>query len=155
MAYRFTPDRYYVAYGSNLNIEQMRRRCPTAEIFDTAFLNNHRLLYKGSKTGAYLTVEKAKGHKVPIAIWKVSEYDEARLDRYEGYPDFYYKATVHMHPKNGRDYDAFIYIMHEDRQIAIPALYYVETCLQGYEDFGFDSAYLDEAFAYSKEVIQG
>lgn len=26
--------KYYIAYGSNLNLEQMARRCPTAKVVD-------------------------------------------------------------------------------------------------------------------------
>ena len=38
-----TKDRLYIAYGSNLNLEQMKRRCPTAEVVGTAELKNWRL----------------------------------------------------------------------------------------------------------------
>ena len=40
--------RLYVAYGSNLNVEQMRLRCPSARIIGTAEINNYELLFKGS-----------------------------------------------------------------------------------------------------------
>ena len=32
------PKRYYIAYGSNLNILQMRWRCPSARIIGTSEL---------------------------------------------------------------------------------------------------------------------
>ena len=53
--------RYYIAYGSNLNVRQMRMRCPTARIIGTSVLKDYELLFKGSKTGSYLTVEKKPG----------------------------------------------------------------------------------------------
>ena len=49
--------RYYIAYGSNLNVRQMRMRCPHATILGTANLKGWELLFKGSKTGSYLTIE--------------------------------------------------------------------------------------------------
>lgn len=52
--------RYYIAYGSNLNVRQMKYRCPTAKIAGTAVIRDYELLYKGSKTGSYLTIEKRK-----------------------------------------------------------------------------------------------
>ena len=76
--------RYYIAYGSNLNVQQMRWRCPGARIIGTAELQDYRLLFKGSKTGSYLTVEPEKGCTVPVAVWEVTEQDELALDRYEG-----------------------------------------------------------------------
>ena len=86
--------KYYIAYGSNLNIRQMRWRCPTARIIGTAELVGWRLLFKGSKTGSYLTIEPFAGSRVPIAVWDVTPEDELALDHYEGYPSFYYKKEL-------------------------------------------------------------
>ena len=38
--------RYYIAYGSNLNVGQMRMRCPHATILGTANLKGWELLFK-------------------------------------------------------------------------------------------------------------
>lgn len=84
--------RYYIAYGSNLNIRQMRMRCPSARIIGTAVIQDHELLFKGSQTGSYLTIEPKVGVSVPVAVWSVEAEDEAALDRYEGFPAFYYKG---------------------------------------------------------------
>lgn len=65
-----TKDRFYIAYGSNLNIEQMARRCPTAEIVGTTFLRNWRLMFRGKNT-AVATVEKQEGSQVPVLIWRL------------------------------------------------------------------------------------
>ena len=45
--------RYYIAYGSNLNIPQMRMRCPQAKIIGTSEIKDYELLFKGSQTGPY------------------------------------------------------------------------------------------------------
>lgn len=55
--------RYYIAYGSNLNVRQMKYRCPTARIIGTSVIKDYELLFKGSKTGSYLTIEKRKANK--------------------------------------------------------------------------------------------
>ena len=67
--------RYYIAYGSNLNTQQMRFRCPNAVVMGTAELKDWRLVFKGSKTGSYLTIEQAEGYTVPVAVWEVNEVD--------------------------------------------------------------------------------
>ena len=77
--------KYYLAYGSNLNVRQMRYRCPTAKPIGITAIPDYELLYKGSKTGSYLTIEKKKGSLVPIVVWEVTAADEKRLDAYEGY----------------------------------------------------------------------
>lgn len=148
--------KYYIAYGSNLNITQMRHRCPGALVVGTGYINDYQLLFKGSKTGSYLTIEKAEGSKVPVAIWKVNEEHEKALDRYEGYPDFYYKKEIEIDfisikRKLPHHSKAFVYIMHEDRKLGIPSSYYMQTCLEGYDRFGFDNRYLLKAFIISKE----
>ena len=142
--------RLYLAYGSNLNKAQMAYRCPDARVLGTAALVGWELLFKGSKTGSYLTVERQEGSQVPVAVWEVSEADERALDRYEGYPRFYYRKTLVLpvlHDGTGeiRRRRCFIYIMHEDRPEGMPYAEYVRTCRQGYRDFGFDQRYLDAA----------
>ena len=122
--------RYYIAYGSNLNIPQMRMRCPGARIIGTSVIEDYQLLFKGSKTGSYLTIEPMEGAKVPVVIWEVTETDEKALDRYEGYPNFYYKKEMTLDIKGIRTgkvrrRDAFAYIMHEERELGIPSWYYV------------------------------
>ena len=146
--------RYYIAYGSNLNIQQMRFRCPGARIIGTAWVDDYHLLYKGSKTGSYLTIEPMEGARVPVAVWEVTADDEARLDRYEGFPTFYYKKELKLDIKGiktgkSRRRKCFVYIMHEDRPIGLPSRFYIETCREGYHDFGFDEQYLREALDYS------
>lgn len=126
--------RYYIAYGSNLNIRQMRMRCPSARIIGTSKLNDYELLFKGSKTGSYLTVEKKPGGTVPVAVWEVTENDEKALDRYEGFPNFYYKKELTL-PIKGirtgkiRKRRGFVYIMHEDRPLGVPSVPYMQTCI--------------------------
>lgn len=140
---------YYLAYGSNLNIGQMAHRCPDAKIVGTAVIKDYRLLFKGSRTGSYLTIEKAEGYTVPVAVWKVSDADIRSLDRYEGYPSFYYKRTMILPCSDGKRHRCFVYIMHEERPLGIPSQYYVETCEQGYDAFGFDKYKLYQAAEYS------
>lgn len=147
--------KYYVAYGSNLNVRQMLIRCPNARIIGTSEIPDYELLFKGSKTGSYLTIESKVGASVPVGVWKVNSTDETALDRYEGFPTFYYKTEVEL-PIKGirtgkiRNRTAFVYIMHEDRPFGIPSRYYVETCLEGYRNFGFDKNVLFEAVKNSR-----
>lgn len=43
------------SYGSNLNVTQMKTRCPSARIIGTSVIKDYELLFKG-KTGSYLTI---------------------------------------------------------------------------------------------------
>ena len=150
--------RYYMAYGSNLNVQQMQWRCPDAKVVGKGELKGWRLLFKGSKTGSYLTIERCEGYSVPVAVWEVTEQDEIALDRYEGFPTFYYKEELPFEYRGimtGRKHKkaVFVYIMHEDRPIGIPSRHYLETCAIGYKLFKFDIKPLKEALLLSEEVM--
>ena len=151
------PIRYYLAYGSNLNLEQMSRRCPTARKVGTSVIHDYRLMFKGSSSGNYLTIERANGHAVPVGVFVVNENDEASLDRYEGYPAFYYKKDINVELKaddgSFSQIEAFVYIMHEDRKLGRPSDEYVERVSEGYKAFGFDSRLLDEAIEFSSPKV--
>ena len=51
--------KYYLAYGSNLNIQQMAVRCPGARAVGTATIRDFKLAFRGSGTG---------GHYVPYPV---------------------------------------------------------------------------------------
>ena len=149
------PKKYYIAYGSNLNIRQMKQRCPSARIIGTADLAGWQLLFKGSKTGSYLTIERKNGSTVPVAVWEITAEDEKALDRYEGYPSFYYKKKLPLRYqgiRTGRTHscNAMVYIMHEERPLGLPSQFYVNTCAEGYRYFGFDIGFLVDAINNSK-----
>ncbi len=127
----------YIAYGSNLNLEQMAYRCPTAKVMGASTINGWRLLFRGSRTGAVATVEPFKGGSVPVLMWELTPEDEAALDRYEGWPFLYRKETVEAQ-LNGKTVMAMVYIMNEGRPFGQPSCYYYTTILEGYRDAGFD-----------------
>ena len=151
--------RFYIAYGSNLNIRQMRMRCPGARVIGTSEVRDYELLFKGSKTGSYLTIEPKAGASVPVAVWEVTERDEMALDHYEGFPDFYYKAEMVL-PIKGiktgkvRRRRVFVYIMHEERSLGLPSASYVAVCREGYDAFGFGQRYLTDAIQRSVEGMK-
>lgn len=101
----------YVAYGSNLNVQQMSYRCPGATVAFTGYLINWKLLYRGSHTGSYATVKRQKGSRVPVAVWNIDSKNEKALDLYEGYPRFYKKRNVFVQLKNGTRKKAMIYFI--------------------------------------------
>ena len=69
---------YYLAYGSNLNVEQMSRRCPNAIKVGSITLNDYELEFR-----ILLTIKPSKGKVVPIGVWELNKDDEASLDMYE------------------------------------------------------------------------
>lgn len=143
--------RLYVAYGSNLNLEQMKHRCRTAKVYGKGRLQDYRLLFKGSLGNAYLTIEPKKGKEVPVVIWEIEREDELSLDRYEGYPSFYFKEDLEVELETGETVKAMVYIMTDIRTyLSLPSKSYFEAVVEGYESFGFDTKILEEAIEISK-----
>ena len=143
-------DRYYIAYGSNLSVDQMAVRTPDAVIAGTGIIKDWRLLFR-----QFATIEKCKGYSVPVLIWKISKRDEKSLDRYEGFPRFYSKKnlTVAVTSLNGQDlgeFNAMVYIMtqeatHMRSVIPLPSKHYYSVLYAGYKMFGFDESLLEDA----------
>lgn len=129
----------YVAYGSNLNLTQMARRCPKAKVIGVGKLNDYQLTFR-----RVATIEKVKGAVTPIGVWEITPTDEIALDIYEGYPSYYRKETVEVEMFDGTTKSAMVYIMNGGKADMPPQGYY-ETILQGYEDVGLDAKYLQAA----------
>ncbi len=100
-----------IAYGSNLNIEEMSERCREAEIIGAGVLENYQLLFKGEEKNAYLTIEKKEGAVVPVGLWKITPSDEIALDEYEEYPLMYDKVELPVKTDSGDMIHAVAYIM--------------------------------------------
>ena len=54
----------YIAYGSNMDTEQMAYRCPNAKPLGACLLRDWRLMFKGSLTGAYATIDSKRQNKI-------------------------------------------------------------------------------------------
>lgn len=142
--------RYYLAYGSNLNLYQMNYRCKNAKPIGKYILEDYRLVYKGRADNfAYLTIEKSQGYSVPLGLFEVSLFDIDSLDKYEGYPVFYNKTylPIQIDEKNKK---ALIYVMNENFDYHLPTKHYIEICKEGYNDFSFDKQILENALIDTK-----
>ncbi len=137
--------RRYIAYGSNLNLEQMAHRCPTAEVLGTATMHGWALRFRG-----VATIERAKGASVPVLLWSIQPEDEQALDCYEGWPRLYRKETHRVY-LDGRQVSAMVYVMNEDRHpYGPPSQGYYDTIRKGYIENGLDTGVLNRAVAASR-----
>lgn len=60
----------------------MARRCPTAKVVSSGWLEGYRLRFRGGSFGSVATVEPSPDDLVPILIWELKPQDEANLDLY-------------------------------------------------------------------------
>jgi len=143
----------YLAYGSNLNIEQMAWRCPNARIVGATAIKNYQLLFRGGRKSAVATIEPMKGGSVPVLVWEITPADEAALDRYEGFPFLYRKENLEVCIE-GKKVTAMAYIMNDNRPLGTPSCYYYSTILEGYKTAGFDVDILRHAVSASAGTIE-
>lgn len=144
----------YIAYGSNMDVGQMDYRCPQNQLVGTGWIKGYELLFKGSYTGSYATIEKREGSKVPCYIWTITKQDEKSLDHYEGFPTFYYKKILPVELRDGTTIMGMVYIMHEERDLGIPRSDYFNNMREVYAAEGWDDEILWTALNKSNEYIK-
>jgi len=84
----------YIAYGSNMNREQMKMRCPGARLLGRGLLTGYQLTFRGHDRNCHATIDKESNGRVPVLLWEITEEDERVLDRYEGFPTHSRKEHV-------------------------------------------------------------
>lgn len=135
----------YVAYGSNLHIEQMAYRCPDAKPFGAGVLKNYSLTFWGNARGnGVATVLPGADTDVPVVVWEISAADEKNLDQYEGFPYLYRKENIDVLMDDGSTVTGMIYLMNHG-QPTCPSDYYYNVIASGYRSFGFDTDFLEDA----------
>ena len=135
-----SPTRPYFAYGSNLNIADMRARCPDARPGAPARLEAWRLTFRG-----VADIEPAEGRVVHGALWWLSRSDVRSLDAYEGAPSNYRQETVPVVTDDGPR-TAMTYIMTEPTYVGLPSTWYLGRIEAGFGDWGLPQAELERAF---------
>src|SRR5664280_3149098 len=73
----------YAAYGSNMDAEQMLRRCPHSPTRGNGWLLDWRLTFGGEELGwegALATIVEETGGTVFVQLYDVSPLDERQLD---------------------------------------------------------------------------
>ena len=165
------PSIYYLAYGSNLLPERIYGRCPDAVYAGKVTLKGWRMLFKKSQSGCYATIEQDANREVPCIAFKISEYDEAMLDKYEGYPKHYYKRKFSQKilfnsgKRSKEPKKCIAYILHEERSLGAPPKEYMGILMEGYGHWGFDERLLwtalsdsigtDNGARFMREFLEG
>lgn len=125
----------YFAFGANLNFEGMNYRCRDYSLVGQAVLPNYRLTFKGCAD-----VIEEEGSEVWGALYMISPEDLAALDRFEGYPNFYRRKFVPVKlledgVNDEVEVQALIYYMNGDHPEAPPYESYLQTILEGCDDW--------------------
>ncbi len=138
----------YFSYGSNLDLAQMRARCPDAEPLGRAMLAGYRIAFAGSSRrwdgGAVATLLPARRQNVSGVLYRLSAESFDRLDRFEGHPDVYIRVRVSVVDERGQRRLAQAYCL-PPLDEAMPATKYLRKIVRAYEEHGFSLRPLLEA----------
>ena len=81
----------YFAYGANMSVGAMARRCPRSKALGPARLERHRLQVMRE---GWLTAAPDPRSAVHGVLWDLALSDVAALDRYEGLPQGLYDKVA-------------------------------------------------------------
>lgn len=136
----------YVAYGSNMNLEQMEYRCPNSKVIGTGTVSGWQLVFN---IHADIIETNDFDDKLPVVVWEIADEDWNYLDMYEGYPTYYVKRIVPVELDGKIEY-AIAYVMNDARKgIYPPSNGYFECIVQGYVENKIDVGYLYDALDFS------
>ena len=113
----------------------MVHRCPDAKLIGIGHIERAQLEFYLHATVEYSQIE---GTRVPVAVWDISKADEQRLDRYEGFPNYYTKQEVLVRMADGSKIKGMAYLMNLIRT-APPSAGYYEGIADAYKTLGFNS----------------
>ena len=128
----------YFAYGSNLNLFQMKRRCKDSVFLKKYELKGYRLNFRSKYRAA--DIEKCKNSLVPGALFEISKSDEKKLDVYEDFPVLYKKYYFLYEGKK-----IMTYTMTKKTPFRFPTERYLNVVKRGYKDCKLDLKFLEKA----------
>ena len=127
----------YFAYGSNLNLFQMKRRCKDSIFLKKINLKDFRLTFRSKYRAA--DIEPKKNSIVPGGLFEISKSDEKKLDVYEDFPNLYKKYYFYYYGKR-----VMTYTMVKKSVFKFPTERYLNIVKRGYKDCGLDKKYLQK-----------
>ena len=143
----------YFAYGSNLDLPQMKRRCPSSKLISKGSLSGYRLTFNTFSSGwggGVADVIQDQGSKVWGLIFELSDTDLERLDRYEGYhkdeTSLYERWKTVIDTPNGQVSDVWVYTVVEKQKFVKPTLEYLQIIKDAAVKWNFPKAYLTLAY---------
>ena len=128
----------YFAYGSNLNLFQMKRRCKDSVFLKKINLKNFKLTFRSKYRAA--DIESKRNSIVCGGLFEISKSDEKKLDVYEDFPILYKKHYFYYYGKR-----VMTYTMVKKSPFKFPTERYLNVVKKGYRDCKLDEKFLIKA----------
>ena len=136
----------YFAYGSNMLIERMVKRVPSAEPLFVATLKEHDLrFHKVSKDGSGKADAFFTGNDsdfVMGVVYQISRQHKPDLDAFEGRPNHYEMKWVDVVDEDGNVFKVFTYVAQIIDATYIPFEFYKAMVVNGAIENGLPKTYI-------------
>lgn len=137
----------YAAYGSNLDPEQMRLRCPHSPAVGAGWLIGWRLTFGGGDDigweGALATLVEDAGAQVFVMTYDLTDEDAGELDRWEGVDlELYRKIRLRVQTLDGEPL-AWTYVINA-YEGGLPSARYLGMIAEAAERAGAPDDYVRE-----------
>jgi gamma-glutamylcyclotransferase (GGCT)/AIG2-like uncharacterized protein YtfP len=138
----------YFAYGSNLDIKQVRRRCLDCDVkkISIGYLPEHRLAFTQFYEpwgGGVADIVKDSKSCVWGILYELTMDALKLLDAYEGYPIDYDRTQHTIMTLEGRRYMAWVYtVKRKDGDFIPPSKRYINILKQTAKNSEFPKEYL-------------
>ena len=146
---------YYFAYGSNMNQEQMKKRCEDSKLIGNAVLLEYELaftIYSPKRKCGCADIVKHENKKVFGLLYEISEQDLKALDIYEVHPKYYKRFTVTVKDQEGREYQAETYeVVNKEKEFQKPSQEYLQLLISAAQENNFPEEY--QKFLSSFETV--
>lgn len=136
----------YFAYGSNLSVAQMQRRCSSAEVVSSGRLCGFRLAFTFYSTGwegGVADVTHSEDGEVWGLVFDLTEADLQRLDRFEGVPTHYERFQADIEVTDKTLHNVWVYAVSAKQQFIRPTSAYLDTIKAAARKWKFPQAYCE------------
>jgi len=142
--------RHYFAYGSNMNLAQMKQKCSSPNVLGIACLSGYRVEFYGYSAiwdGAQETVVPDLQSEVWGVLYELKFFDSEQLDvhedaRFDG-AGMYFNYPVDVVDLQGVVIDALIYKKNILLDAQLPSTEYLNFIVQGAKEQGLPESYIE------------
>ena len=141
----------YFAYGSNLDLPQMKRRCPSSKLISKGSLPGYRLTFNRFSSGwggGVADVIQEQGSEVWGLVFEISDSDLEKLDRYEGcykeQTSLYERWKAVIDTPDGQVCDVWVYTVVEKQKFMPPTSEYLQIIKDAAVKWNFPKNYQDD-----------
>ncbi|MBD64818.1 MAG: 5-oxoprolinase [Halobacteriovoraceae bacterium] len=141
-------------FGSNMDLAQIKKRCPSAKIIARGKVQDHEVRYtrySPIRKGGVADMSYAPGKYVLGLIVSINEQDLKVLDKIECSDNGYQRIEIDIEDDNGKTYHCYAYDVIDKEPDIAPTKVYEWLVYSGAYYLNAPSKYLEHILSYRKD----